>query len=137
MSEQKFDLVIDASEAVLGRVASYATKQSLLGKNVAIVNCSEILVTGHNRTTIDLYKEKRGRGGASLNGPNFPKSAERIVKRTIRGMVSYKQKRGRDALDRVICYNHVPAPLQDAKKVSMKTETKARTIKLGEVSREL
>lgn len=137
MTERKFDLVIDASGAVLGRVASTAAKQSLLGKSVAIVNCGNVLITGNRRTTIDNYKYRHSLGGASQRGPNFPSDIEKIFKRTVRGMLSYKQGRGNDALKRIFCYVNVPVFLQDAKKMKMKTETTAKVIELKEVSKEL
>jgi large subunit ribosomal protein L13 len=137
MKEQKFDIVVDATEAVLGRVASYSAKQSLLGKSVAIVNCGRAVITGRRDTTITSYKYSRSLGGASQRGPNFPSNTERIFKRTIRGMLSYRQGRGREALKRIFCYVNVPAFLQDANKITMKTTTHARTTELSDVAKEL
>ena len=137
MKEQKFDIVIDATNAVLGRVASHAAKQSLLGKSVAIVNCGHAVITGRRDTTISSYKYSRSLGGASQRGPNFPSNTEKIFKRTIRGMLSYRQGRGGDALKRIFCYVNVPAFLTEQKKISMPTKTHAKTVTLGEVAKEL
>jgi large subunit ribosomal protein L13 len=131
------EIVIDASNAVLGRVASYAAKQSLLGKNVIIVNCTHALLSGRRRMVIEEYGNSRRRGGTSMNGPHFPKSAERIMKRTVRGMLSYTQKRGLDALKRIMCYNVVPKEYESAKKVSLETDSKAKTLTLGDLSTEI
>ena len=89
-------IVIDGKNAILGRLASYVVKQALLGKEIAIVNCNEVVISGKPKSVIKEYQEKRQRGGSSLKGPFFPKSPERIVKRTVRGMLSYKQGRGRE-----------------------------------------
>ncbi len=134
---KKVEFVIDASGAVLGRIASYAAKQALLGKNVVIVNCDSIKLTGRTRMVVGEYNTARRRGGTSLNGPHFPKYTERIVKRTIRGMLSYTQQRGLDALKRVMCYSDVPAEYASVKKVSMVRESKAKTITLKELSKEI
>ena len=32
-------LIIDANNAVMGRLASYVAKQAMLGKEIVIVNC--------------------------------------------------------------------------------------------------
>ena len=128
-------IIIDASNAILGRLASFAAKQSLLGKEVVIVNCNDAVITGNRSTTVSTYKEKKGRGGASLNGPMFPRSPERIVKRTVRGMLSYTQERGRSALKRVMCYNKVPAEYEKAEKIIAGKEKKTKTIKLSELGR--
>lgn len=133
----KEKIVINAEGAVLGRVASYAAKQSLLGKSVVVVNCEKVLITGRKRFIIENYKEKRGRGGSSLKGPHFPKSSERIVKRTIRGMLPYTQERGYSAFKRIMCYDAVPAEYESAKKINLVRELKTKTLALSEVSKEL
>lgn len=131
------EIVIDATNAVLGRLASYAAKQALMKRKVIIVNCAAAIVTGNRRSVIEEYKKIRATGGSSLKGPFFPKNPERIVKRTIRGMVSYKQGRGLDALKRVICYNHVPEQYQNAKKILAGKEKKTYTTKLSSLSKEI
>jgi large subunit ribosomal protein L13 len=142
MAEQKtehkqHEIVVDATNAVLGRLASFAAKQALLHKKVVIVNCAEAIVTGGRRMVIHEYKDIREKGGASLRGPFFPKNPERILKRTIRGMLSYKQGRGADALGRIMCYNHVPMQYQNAKKILAGKEKKTITTKLSELSKEI
>ncbi len=128
-------IIIDATNATLGRLASYAAKQSLLGKEVIIINCEEVVVTGSRKNIINHYLEYRTRGGTSLKGPFFPKSPERIVKRTIRGMLSYKQGRGRAALKRILCYNDAPKEYAEAKKIKAGKEKNTSTTKLSEVSK--
>lgn len=135
--EKKAELIINASNAVLGRLASYVAKQALLGKNVVVLNCDNVLLTGRRRMVIDEYNIARRRGGTSLNGPHFPKHTDRLVKRTVRGMLSYTQQRGLDALKRVICYTNVPKEYESAKKVSIASKARAKTMSLAELSREI
>jgi large subunit ribosomal protein L13 len=130
-------VVIDASEGILGRVAAFAAKQALLGKEVKVVNSNEVLISGNRRDIIQRYVQKATRGGSSQNGPNFPTMPERIMKRTIRGMLSHRQGRGNDAFKRVRCYNKVPVEFKDAKKISLKREIKVSVIKLSEISKEI
>lgn len=131
-------MVIDGKNAILGRLASYAAKQALLGRKISIVNCEEVLVTGKPKSVISEYREMRQKGGSALKGPFFPKSPERIVKRTVRGMLSYKQGRGRAALKKVICYNKVPSELAESKKVvAGKEKSNVKKIKLKELSEEI
>lgn len=131
------NLLIDASNAILGRLASYAAKQALLGKNVIIVNCNDAVIAGNRRTTINIYQEKRLRGGSSQKGPFFPSIPYRVVKRTIRGMLKYKEGRGRAALERIKCYNDTPAEYKDAKKLMAGKEKRVKTIKLSELAKEI
>ncbi len=134
MSEK---IIVDAEGAVLGRLASYAAKQALLGKSIVIVNCEKSIITGRKRFTVENYKEKRARGGSSLRGPHFPKDSFRIVKRTIRGMLPYTQYRGLTAFKNIICYNGVPKEFESAKKITLIRELKTKAIVLSEVAREL
>ncbi|MAG38051.1 50S ribosomal protein L13 [Candidatus Pacearchaeota archaeon] len=115
--EQKNQVVIDATNATLGRLASYTAKQALLGKKVAIVNCNEAIVLGNPESVTKAYMQKRRRGGSSLKGPFFPKSPEKIVKRTIRGMLPHRKGRGVQALKNIMCYNVLPAELEKSKKI--------------------
>jgi len=129
------EIVIDATDGVLGRIASYAAKHSLFGKNVKIVNCNDAIITGDKKMILEKYKAARRRGGAAMNGPHFPKHPERIMKRTVRGMLSYTQGRGLEAFKRVMCYNEVPAELQGKDKITLKREIKVKAIKLSELCR--
>lgn len=130
-------IIVDVSGAILGRVCSFIAKQALLGKKVIVVNCDEARVSGQRRMIINEYHIARVRGGTSLNGPHFPKHPERLVKRTVRGMLSYTQQRGLDALKRVICYTNTPAEYADAKKITMKANTKSKTIPLKDLAGEI
>jgi len=127
-------IVIDASNMILGRLASYVAKQALLGKSLIIVNCNDAILSGSRANAIAEYIGIRKKGGASLRGPFFPKHPDRIVKRTVRGMLSYKQGRGEAALQRVICYNNTPKEFESAKKLNFVREQRTKTIKLSELS---
>lgn len=130
-------LIVDGKNAILGRLASYAAKQLLLGKEIAIVNSEKIVVSGNSRSIIEEYKEMRRRGGSSLRGPFFPKKPEIIVKRTIRGMLPHKRGRGEEALKRVKCYEGIPEEFKDSKKIISGKEKNLRTISLEKLSGEI
>ena len=131
------EIIVDAANGILGRIASYAAKQALLGKKVLVLNCSNALITGNRRTTISIYQHKRALGGSSLKGPFFPKLTDKLMKRTIRGMIPYKQERGRLALKRIKCYTDIPKEYEQAKKISFIADVKSKIIKTGELSREI
>jgi large subunit ribosomal protein L13 len=132
-------IVIDAKDTILGRLASYAAKQALLGKEVIIVNCNDIAIAGNRDNILKEYLIMRQKDGSNLRGPFFPKVPEKIMKRTIRGMLKYKKGRGEQAFDKITCYNKVPAELESATKVTIakfSAENKnAKTMKLSEVAK--
>jgi len=111
----KEQIVIDGENAVLGRLASYAAKQALLGKDILIINSEKVIVIGNKTNITEKYKVRRARGGAGLRGPLFPTEPERILKRTIRGMLGYKSGRGRLAFKRIKCFCGVPKELEGKK----------------------
>lgn len=131
------ELVIDARGATLGRLASFVAKQALLGKKIIIVNCEEAVITGKPKTTINSYKETRNKGSANLRGPYFPKHSDKIMKRTIRGMLAHRQTRGNDALKRVICHNRIPEEYVEVKKILAGKEKNTKTIKLLDLTKEI
>jgi len=130
-------IVIDATNATLGRLASYTAKQLLLGKKVVILNCNDAIIAGNPVSIINDYKQKTARRSSSIGGPFFPKSPERIVKRAIRGMIPYHKGRGRAAFKNLRCYNTISAEYQDEKKILAGKEKKTKTITIRELSRRI
>jgi len=101
-------IVIDATGAAMGRLATYAAKQALLGKKVFILNCNEAAITGKQHAILEVYKAKISRGGSSQKGPYIPRTVEKLMKRTIRGMLPWNITRGREAFKRIKCFNWAP-----------------------------
>ncbi len=127
-------IVIDAKDAILGRLSSFAAKEALKGKNIIVVNCNDVLLAGNVSNIVEEYHQFRMLGGrSSLKGVFFPKNPERIVKRTIRGMLPHLQTRGEEALDRVMCYNKVPKEFENTPKISMVRKLRTKAIKLSVV----
>ncbi len=107
-------MIINGSNLILGRLATFAAKRALEGDSVTILNCENVVVTGPKKSTIQEFKQKIDRGHP-YHGPFYPKMPDRIVKRTIRGMLSYKQERGKRAFKRIKCYIGVPENFSNAK----------------------
>ena len=118
-------MIIDASDLILGRVASYVAKKALMGEKIDIVNCEKAIMTGNKDQILAKYKQKRERG-PPLNKPIQPRMPDRFVRRAIRGMLPYKRERGKKAFKSIMCYIGVPSELKDQK---------AETIKEANVSK--
>lgn len=127
--------VLDATSAVVGRVASFAAKKALLGNRVIIVNSEKAIVIGEKANIIQKYKTKIVRGRGKQKGPYFPREPEAILRRAIRGMLPYDKKRGREAFKEIKCYVSVPQEFRDAKKILLGKEITADSITLEEVSK--
>ena len=100
-------MIINAKDAILGRLSSYAAKQVLLGNKVDIVNCEECIVSGKKAAILRNYIRRVDRK-APGKGPYLYRRADMFVKRTIRGMLPYKQERGIKAFKRIKCFMGVP-----------------------------
>ncbi len=107
-------LIIDATGATLGRLSTVAAKKLLNGESIAVVNSEKAIISGKKTMIKDRYKQKR-EVGTYRKGPYFPRTADRIVKRTIRGMIPYQKPHGREAFKRLKCYISVPDEFQGKK----------------------
>jgi large subunit ribosomal protein L13 len=110
-------IVIDATDLILGKLSAHVAKQALLGETINIVNAEKAVITGNPDTTMKAQMRKRIMG-APLIGPYYPRMPERIVKRTIRGMIPYKKPRGKEAFARIKCYAGVPVEFKNEKHVT-------------------
>lgn len=107
-------MIIDAKDAILGRLSSYIAKQVLLGNKVDVVNCEECVVSGRKHATLDQYERKMHRK-APNKGPFFYRRPDMFVKRTIRGMLPFKRERGMGAFKNIKCYIGTPENLKNEK----------------------
>ncbi|MDY6765479.1 MAG: 50S ribosomal protein L13 [Halobacteria archaeon] len=129
--------IVDGRQAILGRLASDVASSLLDGEKVVVVNAEDVVVSGERDDVIEKYRKKNELG--SDQGPYFPKRPDGIVKRTIRGMVPHKKRRGREAMSNLRVYIGTPAEYEDAdiEKVDdadMHRLGKGGVVKLGEIS---
>lgn len=98
-------LIYDGEGVVFGRLASKVAKELLKGNSVDIINCEELIISGDKRLLAKKILTKREMGsGSSLKGPKYPRVADRLVKRMIRGMLPRDRMKGQDAFRRLRCY---------------------------------
>ncbi|MBT4351479.1 50S ribosomal protein L13 [archaeon] len=105
-------IVIDATNQILGRMATVVAKKALNGEKVSVVNCENAVISGDKKKILEKYKTSRERGTPST-GPFIHRYPDRMVRRTIRGMLPRDKARGKEAFGRVMCYLGVPEDLKD------------------------
>jgi large subunit ribosomal protein L13 len=130
------EVFIDASNSVLGRLASAVCKKLDAGDVIIIVNAEKAIITGNPKKIVAKYLETRRRGSPQ-HGPFFPKRPELIVGRTIRGMLP-KTRKGRLLLKKVRVYTGKPHEFNDKKfeNVAVK-EVVSDFITIGELAKSL
>jgi large subunit ribosomal protein L13 len=138
VAEFEADLVVDARDCILGRVASQVAERALDGERVAVVNAERAVITGSEEDVMSVYRKRAEVG--SDRGPYYPRRPDRIFKRSIRGMLPYKKPRGREAFENVRCYVGNPYDDEDVEVLEGTSLDRLSNIKfltLGEVSEQL
>jgi large subunit ribosomal protein L13 len=137
VAEFEADVVIDARDCILGRVASQVAERALDGERVAVVNAERAVVTGSEDDVTETYLKRREIG--SDRGPAYPKRPDGIFKRSIRGMLPYKKPRGREAFENVRVYvgNQHDHDAEILDGTSLDRLSNIKFVSLGEVSESL
>ena len=134
--------VIDADGLILGRLSSHVAKRLRNGEEIVILNAEKAIISGSRDQLLEFYAHRRTRGASQTKakGPFYPRTADTILKRTVRGMVEYKRPAGRAALKRLKVYLGVPREFKDAKSETIESAKKSHLIKyvhLGDITKEL
>lgn len=119
-------MIIDATNAIIGRLASVVAKHALQGETVDIINVELAVITGNRKFITDKYAHRMSRG-MPKTGPFFFKKEDRFVRRVIRGMLPYTQPKGKTAYGKVKCHIGVPTPFKDKKAESITTADVTQT----------
>jgi large subunit ribosomal protein L13 len=133
--------VINADGLILGRLCTHVAKRLLNGEEIIVVNAERAVVSGRRAQLLEFYKHRRKRGKSHLTkGPYYPRTADRILKRSVRGMVEYRKPSGRAALKRLKVYLGVPQQFAKAKAETIESAKKPHLTKyvyLEEITKEL
>jgi len=131
-------MIIDGSNLIMGRLASLVAKKALLGEDIVIVNCQDVIITGRKSDVLLKFQTTRARGSHST-GPFLHRNPERILKRVIRGMMPYKKPHGKEALKRVICHCDIPDSIKEQpvsiEGIDIRKKSIRHFIKVGEISK--
>jgi len=119
-------LVINADRLILGRMATTVAKRLLQGEEIAVVNAEKAVISGRKGNKVTEAKEFLGVGGVN-RGPYHYRRPDRIVRKTIKGMLPFKQPKGKEAYRRLRVFIGVP---EDLKSVKMETVAFADSKKL-------
>ena len=140
VAEFDADVVVDARDCILGRVASQVAERALEGEQIAVINAEDAIITGDKNDVFETYRKRAQLGSDS--GPYYPKRPDMIFKRAVRGMLPYKKKRGREAFENVRVY--VGNPYEDDEReaeiledTSLDRLSNIRFVQLHEVSEQL
>jgi large subunit ribosomal protein L13 len=118
--------LINAEGLILGRLASKVAKKLLNGEEVIIVNAEKSVLSGKKKSKVAEAKEFL-EVGAPMRGPFHSRRPDRIMRKTVRGMLPFKQPKGKNAYKKLRIFMGVPDELRDQE---MDTFTEAQAAKL-------
>ena len=132
--------VIDASGLILGRMSSIIAKRLLQGENIVIINAEKAVISGKRKPVIRERKEFL-EVGHPWKGPYHYRRPDRIVRRTIRGMLPYHQPKGKQAYKRLRVYIGIPEEFRDKPHETIpeasSKKLKCHFITVGELAKEI
>jgi len=108
--------IVDASDLILGRLASYVAKRVLNGEDIVVVNAEKAVLTGSQKSITDKFKTKLDKRtlGSQKKAPKKPRRPDTYLRRVVRGMLPWKTPKGKRAYRRLKIYVGVPKNLQGA-----------------------
>lgn len=104
--------IINAEGLILGRMASIIAKRLLKGEKIVIVNAEKAVLSGKRKSKVKEAKEFL-QVGHPKKGPFHSRRPDRIIRRTVRGMLPYKQPKGKQAQKRLKAFIGIPEELKD------------------------
>lgn len=117
--------LVNADGLILGRMASVVAKKLLNGEKVVIVNAEKAVISGKKKSKVAEAKEFL-EVGAPMQGPFHYRRPDRILRKTVRGMLPFKQPKGKTALKKLKIFISVPEDLKDQPLVSIEEAQAAK-----------
>lgn len=133
-------IIIDAKGLILGRMASIIAKRLLQGESIIVLNAEKAAISGKR---LQIVKEAKTflEVGHPRKGPYHPRRPDRIVRRTIRGMLPRQKPKGRQAYKRLKVYLGAPKEF-NGKEIQTILDASAEKLKspyitVGELAKEI
>jgi large subunit ribosomal protein L13 len=133
-------IIVDADGLILGRMASKVAKSLLNGNKVIILNAEKAIISGKKKSKVAEAKEFL-EVGSPKRGPFHYRRPDRILRKTVRGMLPIRQPKGKSALKRLRVFLGIPKEFEEKQMITLK-EAKASKLKgpsltLGELAKEI
>ncbi|MCL2134882.1 MAG: 50S ribosomal protein L13 [Candidatus Bathyarchaeota archaeon] len=131
---------VDADGLIVGRMSSNIAKLLLNGEHVTILNAEKAIYSGKRKNKIaeaHLFLEV----GAPERGPFHYRRPDRILKKTVRGMLPYRQPKGKTAFKRLKVFMGVPLEFKNQQTIqfdgAQSSKLNGPSFTLGELAKEI
>ncbi|MCL2642185.1 MAG: 50S ribosomal protein L13 [Candidatus Bathyarchaeota archaeon] len=140
MSTKSQVTYVNADGLIVGRMSSKIAKRLLDGEHVTILNAEKAIYSGKRKSKIaeaHLFLEV----GAPERGPFHYRRPDRMLKKTVRGMLPYRQPKGKTAFKRLKVFMGVPLEFKDQQTVqfdeAQASKLKGPSFTLAELAKEI
>jgi len=106
--------IINADGLILGRMASIIAKRLLNNEEITIVNAERAVLSGKKKSKV-VEAKKFLEVGHPRMGPFHYRRPDKILRRTVRGMLPYKQPKGKQAYKLLRVHIGMPDEFKDQK----------------------
>ncbi|MGB9915414.1 MAG: 50S ribosomal protein L13 [Candidatus Bathyarchaeales archaeon] len=132
--------IIDADGLIVGRMASIVAKKLLNGEKVIVVNAEKAVLSGKKKSRVSEAKEFLEVGSPG-RGPLHYRLPDRMLRKTVRGMLPFKQPKGKMAYKRLKVFIGVPEDLKGKQMITFEEAQAAKLrgpyFTLGELAKEI
>ena len=132
--------LVNAEGLIVGRMCSKVAKRLLNGEEVTILNAEKAVFSGKKKAKIleaHIFLEV----GAPVRGPFHYRRPDRFLRKTVRGMVPFKQPKGKEAYKRLRVFMGVPLDLKGKEMITFEEASSANLkgphFTLGELAKEI
>jgi large subunit ribosomal protein L13 len=132
--------LVNAEGLILGRMCSKVAKKLLNGEEVVIINAEKTVISGKKKSKIaeaHVFLEV----GAPERGPFHYRRPDKIVRKTVWGMLPMRQMKGKNALAKLQVFLGIPEELKNQKTEpvpdAQSTNLKGPQFTLAELAKEI
>jgi large subunit ribosomal protein L13 len=133
-------VIVNAEGLILGRMCSRVAKRLLNGEEVVIINAEKAILSGKRKSKVAEAKQFL-EVGAPERGPFHYRRPDRIVLKTVRGMLPIRKPKGKNALSKLRVFMGVPKELKDQATITVEyasaVKLKGPQFTLAELAREI
>jgi large subunit ribosomal protein L13 len=140
MSTKSKITCVNADGLIVGRMSSNIAKLLLNGEYVTILNAEKAVYSGKKKSKVaeaHVFLEV----GAPERGPFHYRRPDRMLKKTVRGMLPCRQPKGKIALKRLKIFMGVPLEFKDQQTIqfedALSSRLKGPSFTLGELAKEI
>ena len=132
--------IVNAEGLIMGRMASKVAKLLLNGNKVVIINAEKTIISGKKRSKVAeamVFLEV----GSPKRGPFHYRRPDKILRKTVRGMLPHRQPKGRTAYKKLKVFLGIPKEFEEKQMITLKDAKASKLIgpyfTLGELAKEI